>query len=318
VNRSALLVVVAACGGGGSSVPAGERVGPALASALAAATTHQAPWRCAAPDGPVLADETIAGWTASGHTLTAPGTGDVTIAAIADAGGAAPSTIAALGRLKPKLASADVVLALGGMGTTRAELEATLGALADKATHPIIALPGDLEGAGALAQAIAALRARGMAVIDGRLAQRIVLPGATIATIAGASAANRLVAAGDGCAYRSSDVPAAFADLTKAAGLRILASAEAPRVIVGGEPAGELALTPGAGAEIDVVLHGPAATGTPATKSRTGGRDAEAAALTPGTSDATPRLPGGTHAPTAGILTVHGTSWTWKPIADVE
>ena len=99
------------------------------------------------------------------------------------------------------------MLALGGMGTTRAELEATLGALADKAPYAVVALPGDLEHAGALTAAIArAARRTGRLVLDGRLAQRIELPGATIATIAGAGAAGRLVAGDDGCLYRGDDV----------------------------------------------------------------------------------------------------------------
>jgi hypothetical protein len=40
--------------------------------------------------------------------------------------------------------------------------------------------------------------------------------------------------------------------------------------------------------------------------------------LTPGSSDATPRLPDGRRIPTAGILTLRGTAWSWKPIADVK
>ena len=76
-----------------------------------------------------------------------------------------------------KLADASVVLALGGMGTTQAELEASLGALADRAPFPVIALPGDLESATALAGAAKALRARGQIVIDGRLVHTVELDG---------------------------------------------------------------------------------------------------------------------------------------------
>jgi hypothetical protein len=313
---SLLASMLAACGGSANAVPAGERVGPAITAALAAADQHRAPWRCAAPDGPTLVDETIKGWKLAGHTLHAEATGDVTIAAIADAGGAAPATIAALGRIKTKLAKVDLVIALGGMGTTAAELEATLGALADKATYPVVALPGDLEDAGALAAAIATMRAKGQIVIDGRLAQRIELPGATIATIAGAGNASRLIAGGGGCAFRAEDVPAALADLTARKGLRILATAEAPRVTLDGEAAGELALTPGAGSEIDVVLHGPLVAAP--TKARAGARNADAVALSPGTVDATPRLPGPMRAPSAGVLSIRGDAWSWKPIADTE
>ncbi|CAN5827292.1 hypothetical protein BH11MYX3_BH11MYX3_25730 [soil metagenome] len=315
MTRALLPVVfVAACGGGSSSVPAGQRVGVAVGAALSAADVHRAPWRCAAPDGPNLVDETVGSWKLAAHTLHRDGGEDLTIATIADAGGAAPATIAALGRIKPKLAKADLVLALGGMGTTAAELEATLGALADKA--PLVVLPGDLEGIGALTTAIKSLRAKGHLVIDGRLAQRIELPGATLAVVAGTGAASRAIAGADGCTYRAADVPAAFADLTARTRLRILATAEAPRGTSGGEAVGELALTPGAGTEIDIVLHGPVDGAV--SRARTGGRDADAIALTPGTSDATPRLPGPVRTPTAGLLSIHGTTWTWKPLADAE
>ncbi len=308
------IVLVTACGGGSRSVPSGQRVGAAVGAALAAADHHRAPWRCAAPDGPTLADETIAGWKLTGHTLHRDGGEDLLIATIADAGGAAPATIAALGRMKPRFAKADLVIALGGMGTTAAELEATLGAIAG--TAPLVVVPGDLEGIGALTAAIKVLRTKGHLVVDGRLAQRIELPGATIALVAGTAAAGRLVAGPDGCAYRGTDVGAALADLTGRAGLRILAAAEAPRGTLGGDAVGELALTPGAGTEIDLVLHGPV--DHAASRARTGGRDADAIALTPGTADATPRLPGPLRAPMAGVLAIHGTTWTWKPLADAE
>ncbi len=308
------MVIVTACGGGSSSVPAGQRVGVAITAALAAADQHRAPWRCGAPDGPKLPDETVGAWKLGAHTAHRDGGDELTIATLADAGGSAPATLAALGRMKLRFAKADLVLALGGMGSTAAELEATLGAFAD--TAPIVVVPGDLEGIGALTIAIKALRAKGHLVLDGRLAQRIELPGTTIAVVAGAGAVGRLVGGAEGCAYRATDVPRAFADLTGREGLRIMAAADAPRGTTGGEAVGELALTPGAGTEIDLVLHGPA--DGAASRARTGGRDADAIALTPGTADATPRLPGPLHAPTAGLLTIHGTTWSWKPVADAE
>jgi hypothetical protein len=145
--------------------------------------------------------------------------------------------------------------------------------------------------------------------------------------------------------YRAADVTAVFADLTSRAGLRILASAEAPRELDPGnrgEPTGELALTAGAGqpsdersgiAEggapdgfaggarglprgIDLALHGP--TSGAATPACTGQRDGSATSLTQGSSDATPRSPGPRRAPTAGILALHGNTWTWKPITDLD
>jgi hypothetical protein len=307
------LVLVAACGGS-SPPPASSRIGPALIAALEAAP--RAPWRCAAPDGPKLVEETLGGWKLAEHAMTREEGGSIQIGVIADAGGAAPQTMAAIGRLRSKLEDVDLVLALGGMGGSQKDLEAVLGALADRAKWPLVVLPGDLEPVTELVDALATLRAKGQLVVDGRLAQRIELPGVTIATVAGASDASRLVAGTDGCTYRSDDLASAFTDLTGAKGIRILASAEAPRIRVDGEPAGELALVPGATQEIDIALHGPVA-GSPS-PARTGGRDGQAVPLSPGTSDATVRLPGPRRQASAGILTVTGGAWKWRPIADID
>ena len=315
------MLLAAACGG--SSAPASTRVGGALVAALEAADDARVPWRCAAPDGPDLTEEVVGAWKLTGHGMRRAAGGTITIGVIADAGGAAPATIAALGRLRPKLEDVDLLLVLGGMGTTRGELEATLGTIANDASWPTVVLPGDLESVGALGEAIATLRAKGLLVVDGRLAQRIELPNVLIATVAGASDASRLVAGADGCEYHAEHVAAALADLTAFAGIRILAAAEAPRTAstlealragLGATDAGERALVPGATQEIDVSLHGPV--DVEASPARTGGRDGAAVPLTPGTSDASIRLPGPRRATTAALLTITGTAWKWRPIAD--
>ena len=312
-------LALAACGSHGNSAPIGSRVAPALTAALAAAETVREPWRCSGDDGPGAADEPIAlggrSWQVSGHALKLAGdAGDLAIGVVADAAGSAPVTLAALGRLRGKLGKVDVVLSLGGMGASQAELEAGFAAIADRATWPLVAVPGDLEPVGGQTEAIAAARKRGLVVVDGRLIHRIELPGATIALIPGAGAASRLVAGSEGCLYRGEDVVAALTDLTARPGLRILASAEAPRGEVGGEPTGELGLTAGAGQELDVALHG---AGDPS-PARSGNRDGAAVSISPGASDATPRLSGPRHGATAGVLTVRGNAWSWKPIEDVK
>lgn len=321
MNRIALvLAICAACGSKSSPPPAGARLVAAMVAAIEAADDARSPWRCAAPDGAVFADETLTvgktPWKLTGRSVKREREGTVTIGVIADAGGAAAPTVAALGRLRSKLQDADIVIALGGMGTTQAELEATLGALAERAPWPLVALPGDLESAPAQIAAIAALRAKGHAVIDGRLARRIELPGVLVATVPGASDGSRLSAGPEGCAYAPTDVTAAFSELTPFKGLRILATAEAPRIVVGGEPAGELALVPTAGQQIDIALHGPT---TPrATTARKGGRDGVAVPLSPGTSDGTTRLPAPRLPPSAGLLTISGRVWAWAPVSDAE
>lgn len=320
VVAAAGAVVGAACGQPVEPSPA-RRIGPAVVEALEAADRVREPWRCAAADGPGLADETLAidgsTWRASGHTLKLERPGPATIGVVADAGGAAPATLAALGALRGKLAPADVVLVLGGMGATQAEIEATLGALADRATGPLIALPGDLEPTGAQAAAIAALRARGNVVLDGRLIHRIEAGGAAVALVPGGGAAARLVAGDEGCRYRAADAQAAIAGIAGHPGLRIVATAEAPRVAVDGEPAGELVLT-AAAAQVDVQLHGPLSGvgAAAASAARNGGRDGAGIALSPGTSDATTRLPDARRGATAGLLAISGATWRWRPISD--
>ncbi len=326
MTRWVLLAALAACGSREQPTPpppAGARVGAALAAALTAADAVRAPWRCALPAGAGLATATLTtgarSWHLAGHMVAiAPGPdpkragsgGDgFAIGVIADAGGAAPTTLAALARLRTALAAVDLVIVLGGMGTTPAELEAVLGVVSDGNTWPVVALPGDLEGASSQTAAIAALRARDLPVIDGRLVRRIEIPGATIGTVSGAGSATRLVAGGDGCSYRVADATAVLADLDDRAGLRVLAVAEAPRITTAGEAAGELGLTPLPGT-IDVVLHAPR--GPAATAPRTGTRDGTAVALSPGSSDATTRSPAGR--PSAGILAIAGTTWKWRTV----
>lgn len=291
-----------------------------LAALFASADATAAPWRCAAADTPALKDEQLVigdgTWQLGGHALKRSDPDpEIVIGVVADAAGAAPRTIAALGRLRAAFDAAkpDLVLALGGMGATQEELVATLGTLGDRASWPVVALPGDLEPVSAYLGALAALRQRGDTVLDARSVRWIELPGVTIGTLPGAGASERLVAGSDGCSWRAEDIAALYSELTARSGLRIVATAEAPRVQVAGEPAGELALVPSRAQPIELVLHGPVEP-TPS-RARTGGRDGANVLLTPGTADATPRLPRA-HEPASGVLVVRGTAWAWRPLVD--
>lgn len=304
----ALMLALASACGSHPKPSGGPAVGRAIVAALAAADHARAPWRCAAADTPALPDDQLGSWKLGGHALRRDGAaGDVAIGVIADAGGSAPPTIAALGRLRAHFdqAHVDLVVSLGGMGASEPELEATLGTLADRASYPVVAIPA-IEPAAAQAAAVAALRKRGDLVADGRLVRWIELSAAAIATIPGAGSPARLVAGGDGCGWRDADLQAIYGELAARPGLRIAASAEAPRE----RDSGELALV---GSGLDVHLHGP--TTVAPSPGRDGSRDGKAIALTPGTSDATTRLPDAHH-PSAGVLSIHGGSWTWRPLVD--
>jgi hypothetical protein len=301
-GRLATLAAVAllACRGHHEEGP--PALGKALDALLTAADRAHAPWRCSALDAPALVHQQAGTWTLDEHTLstTKP---ELRIAVIADAGGSAPATIAALARLRSKMDGIDLIVTLGGMGTTQAELEATLGTLAGK--EPMVVLPGDLEDERAQQAALATLRGKGTLAIDGRQARWITGDGVTLATIPGAGAVERLVAGLEGCAWRASDVAKIYDDLAGRPGLRIALLAEAPRA---GET-GQVALAP-AGA-VDAIVHGAGAF-TPA---RQGVRDGKKADLSPGTVDASPRLPQ-TRAPSAGLLVIRGGTWSWKPLLD--
>jgi len=292
-------------------------VGNVLAAVLAAADQTRAPWRCAALDTPSLADAPLATgerhWQLGGHMLRRTDNDDVVaIAVIADAADASPRTIAALARLRAELekSSPDLVLTLGGMGATQAELEATLGTLGDHAPWPVVAMPGDLEPMSAHVAALANLRRRASNVLDGRLVRWIEQPGVTIATLPGAGARERLVASDDGCQWRADEVAKLYTELTTKPGIRVAASSEAPRTTVDGEPAGELGLVPPQ--PIELALSGPVAPG--ASPPRSGSRDGARIVLSPGTADGVRRLPDA-HAPTAGLLVVRAGMWTWRPLA---
>ncbi len=292
-------------------------LGKALVAALGAADHAQLPWRCTAADLPTLAAEQRSRTTGSSPStrLRHGAKSELAIAVIADAGGAAPQTVAGLGRLRAQFdqAHVDLVLALGGMGATQPELEATLGVLADRATWPVVALPGDLESMPAHVAAIAALRARHDAVVDGRLVRWIELPGATIGTLPGAGDLARLVAANGRLRLATGRHHAClYAELAARPGLRIAALAEAPRELVAGEATGELALTRRRSA-IDLVLHGP--TRPAPSPAQSGSRDGARVLLSPGTSDATTRLPE-TGPAAAGLLVIRGNAWSWRPLVD--
>ena len=141
--------------------------------------------------------------------------------------GSAPATIAALARMRSKLDGVDLIVTLGGMGTTKAELEATLGTIAGK--EPLVVLPGDLEDERAQQAALATLRAKGTLVMDGRQARWITGDGFALATIPGAGAVERLVAGLEGCAWRAGDVAKIYDELAGRPGLRVALLAEAPR-----------------------------------------------------------------------------------------
>jgi hypothetical protein len=276
---------------------------------------------CASLDGSdaiVTTAQVGSGWTLTHRTLTqaaGPAAATATIGVIADAGGAAPATLAALGRLRAQLDAAhiDALIILGGMATTADDLGAAWTALAANATFPTVVVPGDLEPAAAHAAAIASAQQHHLPVIDGRQIRWLELANATVALLPGVGAASRHAAGNAGCGYTAAELHDVVAALADRPTLRVLAAVESPRTFTSlSDATGDLVLPTDARARPDVVLHAAADSATGAT---TGGRDGNAIPLSPGPADATPRL-APRHHPTAGVLVVAGDRWTWRVLAD--
>jgi hypothetical protein len=319
-----VLATQSACGSKDKPPPA-TKSGAILAALFKAADAEKSPWRCAVLDTPAVPDEDLGhGWKAHAHSLTREN-GELTIGVIADAGGDAGKTIAAMGRLRAQLDAAkpDLVISLGGMGGDASQIAAVLGTVSDHAEWPVVALPGDLEPAKAHADAISTLRKRGAKVLDGRLVRWIEAGNLTLATIPGAGARDRLVAGDEGCGWTANDVATLTGQLTARKGLRVLLTAEAPRSMTGvdrrgapaGEATGELALV--AAQPVDLAVHAPGGAVGVASTAASGRRDGAKVRLTPGTADATTRLPDA-HSASAGLLVVRGDAWSWKPLVDIS
>jgi hypothetical protein len=234
-------VVVAGVGCGGkreSAVGApGGAIGVAIAAGLDAAAEVRAPWRCAALDGspppPATVSAGAARWTIADRTATlaeragAPGR-PLRIAFVADAEAPTDATRAALAALRAKLTAQGVVVvvALGGMGGSKADLVGTLGALTGHDTL-VVAVPGDREPALAHREAVAALAGDG--VIDGAAVRWIVLGKVGVATLPGQPFAARLAHGVEGCGHADADATAVLAIGPTDLRARILATQRAPR-----------------------------------------------------------------------------------------
>jgi len=321
VSERALLVglLLAACGNGQMAPPpgAGLTAATALAAAIDRAATVTAPWRCARPrvgTGPalVVGERT---WRRDGAALSSAAA-SLTIAAVADArGGADPRVHERLRALAPSL-----VIAVGGMGTTEAELSAALGAIVDP-TWLTVAVPGTTEAWPVHRATVAALAASGAAIVDGSDVRTIDAGVAVIATLPGLPYPARLAAGSEGCSHGPDDVRRIVAELTTLAGQRptVLVSAPAPQggvgdLTAGGVHAGDPELTTAAAA-VGLVIHAPL-DGAPIARGQAQGGDHDAIAA--GSLDAVTRYAadGARLAPSITVVTFdrRGRAWRAAPV----
>ena len=235
-----------------------ERAGRALArsvlGAVEAASEIGAPTRCARLDS--VGDTNVLVLDEESET--------VVFGVVADARGDSPPTLDNLRRIRAELESerVDLVITAGGMGTTQAEIAATLQTLVEDAPWPLVAIPGDRES---LASHRAAVEALGQNVYDGSTVRLIRFGPVTIGTLPGGSDASHLPAGVDGCMHTKADISATLAALTAEANpRRALVSYVPPRqtgrtgsdLAPGGVHVGNIALADAlAESKIDVTIH---------------------------------------------------------------
>lgn len=331
---AAAIAVAGACGEASRPAVArgalGRATAEAVLAAVAAAADEIEPWRCARP-GDTAGLVAPPGWRLDGARLIAPEDAAPHVAVLGEARGDA-TAVAGL-RAALDAAPPAVVVTIGGMATTQAELTALLAPLAEGAPWLLVAVPGDREALPAHRAAVAALAARGARVVDGTRARVIDLGAIRIGTLPGAPARGRLAAGVEGCVHDDADVAAALALLAPAppadaaAGaprpITLLATQRAPRqagpgdVAPGGIHAGDVALAEAlARAPVDVVAHGAVDDQAAALGKRRRAAGLPTAFLPVGAIDATPRyLPGGQRVAPGGLrLTVGAREVTWAPL----
>jgi len=271
---AALLTIGCQTRSGGS---AGGAVGiagaKAVIAAMIAAKQARAPWRCArlrpSPSGADAFDAGGRRWTVTGDRLRAEPAGDaLRLGIVGDARGGDDPTLVALTYLRVPFEQArvDLVVTVGGMGASEAELLRVLRPLAG-GPWPVVAIPGDREALPAHRAAIARLRSAGAPIVDGAAIRFIEAGGAVIATLPGLAHAQRLGAGPDGCQHSDADAEELLAALAGRAGQgsrRILVSPRAPRtggdsdLAPGGIHAGDVGLAQVLAAHpVDVVVHAP-------------------------------------------------------------
>ncbi len=312
---AAAIAVAGACGEASRPAVArgalGRATAEAVLAAVAAAADEIEPWRCARP-GDTAGLVAPPGWRLDGARLIAPEDAAPHVAVLGEARGDA-TAVAGL-RAALDAAPPAVVVTIGGMATTQAELTALLAPLAEGAPWLLVAVPGDREALPAHRAAVAALAARGARVVDGTRARVIDLGAIRIGTLPGAPARGRLAAGVEGCVHDDADVAAAPARAAPAADH---AAGDAARPAPGGIHAGDVALAEAlARAPVDVVAHGAVDDQAAALGKRRRAAGLPTAFLPVGAIDATPRyLPGGQRVAPGGLrLTVGAREVTWAPL----
>jgi hypothetical protein len=244
----------------------GETLAAGAAHAFSASGALREPHRCA--DSPLpTAQKVVVGrrtFAVAGDTLTVtPVDHMLVLGVVADARGATAGTAGNLARIRTAFAKekVELVISLGGMGTSQEELTEVYRALG----APLWAIPGDRESLAAHRAALATLAKEGQPVFDGSRVKAVAIDGALVASLPGAASPGQLMAGAEGCLYRPVDVTAIAARLAAHGGVRVWAGHSAPRqrgpgaadLALGGVHVGNLALAAALpSAHAHLVLHG--------------------------------------------------------------
>ena len=300
---AAMLGAAAGCGSRDTDSEAARAAGGALAGglihAVAASASLREPFRCAEADSlepaPAAAGGPLDAGSAGGRPLTlaadelrigprsrAARDRSLVLGVVADSRGATEATMAQLAEVRRAFTDArvELVITLGGMGTSEGELRAVLGALAAEAPWPVWAIPGDREALPAHRAVVGGLRAAGLPVFDGARTRLVSADGVMLAGFPGVERPGQLLAGPDGCVHRADDAAALAARLAAHRGPRIWAGHAPPRqrgpaagdLALGGVHVGERLLVPAVeSARAHLVLHGlvdQAALGSPRGQAR--------------------------------------------------
>jgi hypothetical protein len=248
-----------------SSPALGHELGAGLERAIEVSSGLREPYRCAESAAPAPASARLASGrslSVTGDTLTiGRGKGGLAIGVVADARGATGETEGNLARIRAAFVKdkVDLVISLGGMGTSEEELAAVHKALAGP--WALWAIPGDRESIPAHRAALAGLPA----AFDGSRVRMVAVDGALLASVPGAASRGRLIAGADGCLHAPGDALALATRLAAHRGVRVWAGHAAPRqrgpaagdLALGGVHVGDLALADALGAaRAHLVLHG--------------------------------------------------------------
>ena len=128
--------------------------------------------------------------------------------AISDARGSEEETLAAVSTLRESFVTekVDLVLSLGGHGSSLASIQAVLSALTLDAPYLTIAIPGDRESVSAHREAVRELAKSGAKIIDGARYRVLSFGKVVVATMPGISKQANLIEGDNGCLHTVADV----------------------------------------------------------------------------------------------------------------